>query len=131
MAKQHLTITEAEEAAINDMFAHMETRPALSEEEFDNIQAEAEEAFKADLEAGKTGHCFLYDYIQYRWNVAAAFVNPVVWNQVWFSRHPKYFDSYGHSANYIHKANYYISKAIACGLVDNPADAVKYFREHK
>lgn len=105
--------------------------PLMTEAEFDAIENKAIKRFRKARDEDKAGYGSAYDFIRRDWSDAACSVNPVEWFKVWFGNYPSYYNSWDHSPEYNFKAKYYINKALACGLSDNAADAVKYFVENK
>lgn len=107
------------------------TMPPMTEAEFDAIEQKAVNRYLKARDEGKANYTSAYDFIRMDWSNAAHDVNPVEWFRVWFGHYPRYYNSWAHSQQYNNKAKYYINKALACGLADNAADAVKYFEENK
>lgn len=103
----------------------------MTTQEFDELEDAALEQYRKDKAAGKAGYCSFSDYQASAWSDAAHSVNPGEWFKVWHGNYPCYYSTWCHSPKYNQQARYYINKALACGIVDNAADAVQYFKDNK
>lgn len=103
----------------------------MSVEEFDALEDAAIGRFEKDKADGKCRYVTLSDYLRGAYNDAARRVNPGEYYRVWSGCYPCYYSTWSHSHEHNNKAYYYINKALACGLADNAADAVKWFEDNK
>lgn len=102
---------------------------SLTERQFENIAEESEKRYLQALKQNKAGYCTLYDFYWSDINAAARSVNPGEWFKVWHCHYPCLINKWGHSIAWMRKADYYVNKALACGIAETAEEAVEYFKE--
>lgn len=103
----------------------------FSEKEFNDIVDTSHKRYLKAQEENKVGYCFEYDFYWSDINDAAKKVNPGEWYRVWLGHYPRFVDKYGHSAKWVRQADYYVNKALACGIAKTAEEAVQYFKDNK
>lgn len=103
----------------------------LSEKEFDEIEEESYSRYLKAQEEGKAGYCSRYDFYWSDINDAACAVNPGEWYRAWHLHYPTLISKWGHSIKWMRQADYYVNKALACGIAKTAEEAVQYFEGNK